>query len=163
MKHFLSAIYRTDVALHVVAGSVLAFMIVVTLLDVIMRNVGHPIVGSVEIISFCGSVVIGFAMPYSSWMKTHVYVDFLVDKLKPRNRMIIDAFTRLMGIILFSFVGYNFILFGMGLKSSGELSASFKLPYYPIAWGLAFSCFLLTFTLFSDFVRTIASKGDSNE
>jgi TRAP-type transport system small permease protein len=163
MKRFLSVIYKTDVTLHVIAGSVLAFMIAVTFLDVIMRNMGHPIVGSVEIISFCGAVVIGFAMPYSSWTKTHVYVDFFVDRLSPKNRMIIDAATRLLGVILFAFIGYNFILFGMVLKSSGEVSSSFRLPYYPIAWGLALSCFLLSLTLIADFAKTITSKGENNE
>jgi len=163
MRRFLTVIYKTDVTLHVIAGLVLAFMIVVTLLDVIMRNMGHPIVGSVEIISFCGAVVIGFAMPYSSWMKAHVRVDFIVDKLSLRNRMIIDAFTRVLSIILFAFIGYNFILFGIELLNSGEVSGSFRLPYYPIAWGLAFSCFFQSLTLIVDFAKTITPKGGSNE
>ncbi|MBP1730124.1 MAG: TRAP-type C4-dicarboxylate transport system, small permease component, partial [Deltaproteobacteria bacterium] len=82
-------------------------MMVVTLLDVIMRNFGRPIVGSIEIISFLGSVVIGFAIPYASWKRAHVYVDFVVEKLSPRRRFILNVITRFMGIALFAFVGYN--------------------------------------------------------
>jgi TRAP-type C4-dicarboxylate transport system permease small subunit len=163
MKSFLAAIYRTDLTFHIVAGITLAFMMVVTLLDVIMRNLGHPIVGSVEIISFCGAVIIGFAIPYASWMKTHVYVDILIDKLNPRNRNIVYALTRLLGIVLFAFIGFNFILFGIDLMRTGEVSSSFKLPYYPIAWGLALSCFLQTLTLIADFLRTVSSAGGENE
>ena len=39
-----------------------------------------------ELISFCGSVLIGFAIPYSSWKKVHVYVDVLVEKLSTEKQ-----------------------------------------------------------------------------
>jgi TRAP-type C4-dicarboxylate transport system permease small subunit len=155
MKRFLSAVYRIDVTFHVISGITLAFMMVVTLLDVVMRNLGHPIVGTVEIISFSGSVVVGFAIPYASWKKAHVYVDLLVEKLSPRNKIIMAAITRCMGIALFVFIGYNFIVYGRDLLRTGEVSAGFRLPYYPIAFGLSLSCFLQSITLFCDLVRTI--------
>jgi len=155
MNRFLTAVSKVDITFHVIAGSVLAFMMVVTLLDVIMRNIGHPIVGSMEIISFCGSVVVGFAIPYTSWKKAHVYVDMLVDKLSPQSRRIMDTITRCMGIALFLFISYNFVQYGLDLKRTGEVSAGFRLPYYPIAFGLALSCFLESVTLLSDLVRTV--------
>lgn len=159
MNRFLTAVSKVDITFHIIAGSVLAFMMVVTLLDVIMRNIGHPIVGSMEIISFCGSVVVGFAIPYTSWKKAHVYVDMLVEKLSPRNRKIMDVITRCMGMALFLFISYNFVQYGLDLKRTGEVSASFRLPYYPIAFGLALSCLLETVTLLSDLLRII--KGGS--
>jgi TRAP-type C4-dicarboxylate transport system permease small subunit len=124
-----------------------------------MRNIGRPIVGSMEIISFCGSVVIGFAIPYTSWKKAHVYVDMLVDKMSTPGRMVMDSITRCMGIALFLFIGYNFVLYGLDLRHTGEVSASFKLPFYPIAWGLALSCFLESVTLFCDLLRTVKEAG----
>jgi TRAP-type transport system small permease protein len=155
MNRFSLAVSKIDVVFHIIAGATLAFMMIVTLLDVIMRNVGRPIVGSMEIISFCGSVVIGFAIPYTSWKKAHVYVDMLVDKMTPHGKMVMDCITRCMGIALFLFIGYNFILYGLDLLRTGEVSASFKLPFYPIAWGLALSCFLESITLFCDLLRTV--------
>jgi TRAP-type C4-dicarboxylate transport system permease small subunit len=151
----MAAVLKIDITFHIIAGSVLAFMMVVTLLDVVMRNLGHPIVGTVEIISFCGSVVIGFAIPYTSWKKAHVYVDLVVEKLGPRNKMIMAVITRCMGIALFVFIGYNFIVYGRDLLHTGEVSASFRLPYYPIAFGLSLSCFLESATLFCDLLSTV--------
>ncbi len=112
---FLSTVFKIDVTFHAIAGSVLAFMMVITLLDIIMRNLGSPIVGTVEIISFCGSVVIGFAIPYTSWKKAHVYVDFLIEKLSPASKKSMAVITRCMGILLFAFIGYNFIIYGLDL------------------------------------------------
>ena len=159
MNRFSLAVSKVDVVFHIIAGSVLAFMMLVTLLDVLMRNIGHPIVGSMEIISFCGSVVIGFAIPYTSWKKAHVYVDMLVDKMAASGRKVMDSITRCMGMALFLFIGYNFVLYGLDLKATGEVSASFKLPYYPIAWGLALSCFLESVTLCCDLIRTVKEAG----
>lgn len=160
MKSFFAFIYKADLVFHIIAGSALAFMMMVTLIDVIMRNLGHPIVGSVEIISFCGAVIIGFAIPYTSWKKAHVYVDILIDKLNPKKRKVLNSVTRLLGIALFAFIGYNFILFGIDLVRTGEVSSSFKLPYYPIAWGLSLSCFLQSLTLVVDFVKTVGGENE---
>ena len=161
MRRFMTAIFKVDVVLYSVAGVVLAFMMLVTLTDVIMRNMGRPIVGTLEIISFCGSVVVGFAIPYASWAKVHVFVDFLVEKLSPRNRKIMEVITRCMGIALFAFISYNFILYGLDLRRTHEVSPSFRLPYYPIPFGLSFSCFLQSVTLVADLLKTIKRRTDN--
>jgi len=157
---FLDTVFKIDVTFHVIAGSVLAFMMGVTMLDIIMRNLGSPIVGSMEIISFCGSVVIGFAIPYTSWKRAHVYVDFLTDKLSPGNKRTMEIITRCMGIVLFAFIGYNFIIYGFDPIKTKEVSPSFRLPYYPIPFGLSLSCFLQCLTLIADLVKTIHPGGD---
>ena len=158
MKRFMTAVFRVDVVLYWVAGLVLACMMLVTLSDVIMRNLGRPIVGTLEIISFCGSVVVGFAIPYGSWTKVHVFVDFLVEKLNSRNRKIMEVITRCMGIVLFLFISYNFILYGLDLRRTHEVTPSFRLPYYPIPFGLSFSCFLESITLVADLIKTIKKE-----
>ena len=55
--------------LLLIAGITLAFMLLFTLLDVIMRAFGRPIVGDYEVISFLGAVVFGFSIPYTSALK----------------------------------------------------------------------------------------------
>jgi TRAP-type C4-dicarboxylate transport system permease small subunit len=155
MKRFLAIVQKTDIGFHVISGMVLAFLMGLTLLDVIMRNLGHPIVGAMEIISFGGSVVVGFAIPYTSWKKSHVFVDMLLNSVSPGKQLVLNAITRCMGIALFIFIGINFIIYGLDLIRTGEVSASFKLPYYPIAFGLSLSCFLQSITLFADFIRTV--------
>lgn len=161
MKRFFAAVYFTDRSLHIVSGVVLALMMALTLCDVILRNIGHPIVGSMEIIQFAGSVVVGFAIPYTTLKKSHVFVDMLIGKLSPAGQRMMNAITRIMGILLFVFIGINFIIYGFDLIRTGEVSAAFRLPYYPIAFGLAFSCFLESLTLLAEFFSII--KGDDHE
>jgi TRAP-type C4-dicarboxylate transport system permease small subunit len=161
MKHFMTLVYRLDISFHVIAGITLAFMMLVTFVDVVIRIFGSPIIGTMEIISFCGAVVIGFAIPYSSWMRVHVIVDLLTAKLSPNSRTVLSIFTRCVGILFFLFVSYNFIRYGLTLMRTGEVSPSFRIPYYPITFGLAASCFLESLTLACDLVKR--AKGGQYE
>lgn len=159
MKRFMTLVYKLDLSFQVVAGGVLAFMMLVTLADILMRAFGKPIVGGIELICFSGAVVVGFALPYSSYKKAHIYVDFLLEKLSPGSRATLQAITKSVGILLFLFIGYNFIIYGLDLIKTGEVSAGLRLPYYPITFGLAVSCFLESLTLFCD-VMKLAAGGD---
>ncbi len=153
MKGFLAGIYRLNISFQVIAGAGLVLIMVVTLLDIIMRAFGKPIIGAVEIVSFSGAVIIGFAIPYSSWMKAHVGVDLLVERLSPAGKRALAFATRLTGLLLFMFMGINFILYGLTLMKTGELSPGFRVPYYPITFGLALSCFLESLTLLVDLLK----------
>jgi len=158
MQRFIRAVVTADYALFWVGGLGLAIMMLVTLTDVVMRYVGRPIFGSMEIICFTSAIVIGFAIPYTSWTKGHIIVDFLLDMLSPRTVRIFQIVTRLMALVLFLFAGYNFILYSFDLMKSGEVTPGFRIHYYPITFGLAASCFLQVLTLFCDLLNTIREE-----
>jgi TRAP-type C4-dicarboxylate transport system permease small subunit len=153
MKRFLTTVHKVDISFQVIAGIGLAFMMAMTIADITMRALGRPIVGSIELISFSGAVIIGFAAPYSSWMRSHVIVDFLVERLSPRAKRSMELVTKLAGLVLFLFMGVNFILYSLTLMKTGEVSAGLRIPYYPITFGLALSCFLESLTLFADLMK----------
>ncbi len=144
--------------LLLIAGLTLAFMLVFTLTDVVLRGFGRPIVGDYEIISFLGAVVVGFAIPYTSLQKGHVLVDFLLEKIPTRAGKIMQTATRLLGIALFLWMGWNFIVMSLDLIKSKEVTPVFRLPYYPISFGLAFVCLVQCFTLFSQIMELTGGR-----
>lgn len=158
MNRFMSLVLKADFSLFVISGITLVAMMFVTLIDVVMRSLGRPIVGSVELISFFGAVTIGLAIPYTTWTKGHILVDFVVEKMGPGSRKALLSVTRVAGIVLFLICSYNFILFGYDMMKSNQVSGAFKLPLYPIAFGLALSCFFQTATLVCDLVRVIRGE-----
>ncbi|MGD0663673.1 MAG: TRAP transporter small permease [Syntrophorhabdales bacterium] len=160
MKRFLTAVYKVDISFQMVAGIGLVFMMAMTMADITMRALGRPIVGSIELISFSGAIIIGFAVPYSSWMRSHVIVDFLVERLSPRARRSMELVTKLAGVVLFLFMGVNFVLYSLTLMKTGEVSAGLRIPYYPITFGLALSCFLESLTLFADLMKVSGGRND---
>ena len=161
MKRFMAGIVSVDKSLYVIAGGILAFMIVLTFFDVILRNLGHPITGSMELIQYGGSIVFGFSIPYGTLLGAQIIVDILTDKFSPKKKRIIKVLTRCVGIIIFLFVAYNFFVYGIDVRKTGERTASFKVPYYPFAFALSLSFLLQSFTILRDLVKTV--KGADHE
>ena len=161
MKRFIAGIAHFDKSLYVIAGVVLASMIILTLFDVVLRNFGHPITGSMEFIQYGGSIVFGFSIPYGTMLGAQVIVDIITEKLSPRRKRMINILTRCIGIIIFLFVAYNFFLYGIDVQKTGERTASFKIPYYPFAFALSFSFILQSFTIAWDLIKTV--KGADHE
>jgi TRAP-type C4-dicarboxylate transport system permease small subunit len=161
MKRFMAGIVNIDKSLYVIAGGVLACMVILTLCDVILRNFGHPITGSMEIIQYGGCIVFGFSVPFSTTLGAQVIVDIVTEKFSPEKKRVIDIITRCIGILLFLFIAYNLSLYGIDVRKTGERTGSFKIPYYPFAFALSFSFLLQSFTIFCDLIKTI--KGADNE
>jgi len=161
MKRFIASIANVDKSLYVIAGGILACMILLTLFDVILRNFGHPITGSMEFIQYGGAIVFGFSIPYGTMLGAQVIVDILTEKLSPRKKRMMNVVTRCVGILIFLFVAYNFFVYGIDVQKTGERTASFKIPYYPFAFALSFSFLLQSFTIACDLIKTV--KGADNE
>ena len=136
-------------------------MVLVTLSDVILRNLGHPITGSMEIMQYAGCIVFSFSMPYATWMKVQIYVDLIVDKLKPEKKKILNSATRVIGVALFLFIAYNCLLYAIDVGKTGECTAYFRIPICPFAYIISFTFLFQGLTLFCDLIRTI--KGGENE
>jgi len=163
MNHFMALVKKVDTVLYVMAGVILVGMVLLTLCDVILRNFGYPITGSMEIIMYGGAMVFGFSIPFATLLKAQVQVDLIVEKLKPRSKKVVTIVTRVVGIALFLFVAYNFFLYGFDVKNTGEITSSFKIPYYPIVFALSFSFLFQSLTLVYDLVEVIREKPETAE
>ena len=121
----------------------LAFIIAVTLADVISRAIYKPITGTYELVSFAGAVTIGLALPMTAWEKGHVFMEFIVDRLSARVQALFSAFTRILLTLLFFFIGVALYVVGTEMRTSGEIALSLKIPVYPIAYAVSIVCFFL--------------------
>jgi TRAP-type C4-dicarboxylate transport system permease small subunit len=160
MKRFMSGVVVVDKSLFVIAGGVLASMIILTLFDVVLRNFGHPITGSMEFIQYGGSIVFGFSIPYGTLLGAQVIVDIITEKLSPGKKRTINIVTRCVGVLLFLFIAYNFFMYGLDVRHTGERTASFKIPYYPFSFALSLSFLLQSFTIFRDLIKTVKGADD---
>jgi TRAP-type C4-dicarboxylate transport system permease small subunit len=160
MKKFIRFAWRLSTVTQVIASLALVFMLVLTLSEVVLRFFGKPIIGSYELISFTGGIIIGLGIPYTTWMRGHVFVDSITNTFGKSKKDIIDIVTRCLGIILFVFLGWNFITMGVDLFKTNEVSTTLHLPFYPVAWGIGVSCFIQCLLLSADIMKI---RGGSNE
>src|SRR5271157_6364448 len=143
MEKLLGAVFGVSKALNYVAEVALTGMIATTVVDVLLRALGHPVVGAYEIVGLlCGPLVIGFAIPLSSWNKTHVSMDILLSRLAKGKRNILSTLTRIICIILFAFIGYNLFSLGREFHFAGEVSHTLRMPFYWVTYGVGASCFV---------------------
>jgi TRAP-type C4-dicarboxylate transport system permease small subunit len=125
-------------------------MLTLTVTDVILRAFRRPILGTYEIISYCGAIVIGFSLPYTSLLKGHVAVEFLLEKLSAKASGRMQFCTRVVSILIFLWLGWNFVVIGFNLMRTHEVSGIYRLPFYPIAYGLGFACLVQCLVLVAD-------------
>jgi TRAP-type C4-dicarboxylate transport system permease small subunit len=139
--------------LNIIAGIAVTVMMLLTVADVLLRAGGHPIIGTYEIVSLLLALVIGFGIPQVSLDRGHVYMDFLLEKFSKRGKKVMNTITRLFCIILFLPLGYNLFNVGARFHASGEVSATIKIPFYPVAYGVAVCCLLECCVFIFDIVR----------
>lgn len=160
MNGFSKAIIKIDKVLYVIAGVTLVVMVLVTLCDVILRNFGHPITGSMEIIQYGGSVVFGFSLPYATYLGAMVQVDIVTEKLKPGPRQALSIVTRVVALLFLLFVAWNFFGYGQDARKSGELTSSFRVPTYPFIYALSLCFVFHSLTVVVDLIKTIRKEKD---
>ncbi|MGZ3494786.1 MAG: TRAP transporter small permease [Thermodesulfobacteriota bacterium] len=153
MGNLYSILLRVSKILSYIGAVALTFMMLLTVADVILRAGGRPILGTYEIVAFSLAIVIGFTIPQVSLDRGHVLMEIVLDKVSKRSKTILNTFTRLLCIILFAIVGYNLFLIGNELITSGEVSSTLKLPFYPIAYGVGVCSFIECFVFIFDIVR----------
>lgn len=150
MMHALNRISQWANAL---AGITLTLIMGITVADVILRSCGRPIVGIFELVAYAGAVVIGFSIPFTSWVRGHIYVDFFVQRFPLPVRKGIHTATRGLGMGLFVMIGWNLFLMGRDLYKSGEVSSTLQMPFYPVVFGIGFCCFIQALVLAGDIVK----------
>ena len=143
----------TKKTLNLIGGVALSLMMFLTVADVILRSTGHPILGTYELVALMLAVVIGFTIPLVSLDRGHVYMEIILDRLSKKNRAIMNTFTRILCIVLFIVIGYNLFLVGNEFHSSGEVSSTLKIPFFPIAYGVGVCCFIECFVFIFDIVK----------
>lgn len=138
-----------------VGATALTGMMVVTVIDVILRKVGTPIFGAVEIVSFMATIVLACAMPLTHVEKGHVGVDLFVRRYSDKTRNSIDMVTSGLAAVLFGLVTWQMYLYAGDMRRSGEVSMSLEFPTYYIVYLVAIAFGVLTLVIAVEFLQRL--------
>src|SRR5512133_2890247 len=148
-------IARAGKAFNILACAAVVAMMLLSTADVVLRLFGKPIPGTYELVGFLGTVVVSFALAFTSMEKGHIAVEILVEKLPQRAQLAIEAFCNLIGALLFGVIAYQAVLYAVDIKKSGEVSLTLQMPPYPFIFGIAAGCALLCLLLVADFLKSL--------
>jgi TRAP-type C4-dicarboxylate transport system permease small subunit len=130
-----------------IAGAGLVAMLVLIVADVIgIKILSRPVPGGIELVGFLAVIAIAFAVGYTQVMRGHVAVDFIVETFPRRAKLVINVLTGLFGVCLLALMTYYSFKYAGKLKSTGEVSMTQKIPFYPFVYAMA-SCFMVTLLL----------------
>lgn len=162
MNSFGSTTLKISKVMNLVGGTALVLMMLLTVSDVILRIFWKPILGTYELVSLTGALVVGFAIPKASLDDAHVYVDFLVTGGPPKIRKTFRLITKFCGFVLFFLLAVYIIRKGGELYRANEVSLTLHVPLYPVAYALGLcsiaECMVLLFQMIE-----IARGGGNNE
>jgi TRAP-type C4-dicarboxylate transport system permease small subunit len=147
--------------LRIIGGVCLVGMMGLTCLDVLLRKMGHPIFGSLDLVGFMAVIVLAGSMPYTHQQKGHVGVSLLVQKLSPRGQAVVDSITSAVSMVLFAIVSWQMWLYAKELYIKGDTSMAIQWPKYPFIYLVAFCFAVLSLTILVDFLGLVrkAVKG----
>jgi TRAP-type C4-dicarboxylate transport system permease small subunit len=141
---FEKAVARLSSWFNLIASAALMVIMLMTCADIFMRYVfSSPIIGTYDIVSLLGAVLVSFAMPYTMLKKGHVAVEILVQSLSRGKQLIIETFTHLLAISLFVVLVWQAILLSKDMKAAGEVTPTLLIPFYPILYCMAVCFFCL--------------------
>ena len=152
MKAFLSALHRTGALMNIVGGIFLILIMLLTAADVLLRLFGRPITGTYELVALGGAMVVGFAIPQTTKDNANVAVEFFVEGRSRRIKDIMFVFSKGLGIILFVLLGSFLYEKANVLHADGFVTSTLKVPFYPVAYGLSFCCFVESLTLLGQII-----------
>lgn len=159
MEVLMNSVKRLSAWMNTFGGIMLFLMMMLTVVDVILRFFGKPITGTYELVAMAGATVVAFAIPQTSWDNAHIYVDFLLENRSNVTKKIFQVITRLLGVILFILLAWFLFEKANHLYRSGDVSLTLHIPYYPVAYGLAFCGLVQAIVLILQIV-TLFQGGD---
>jgi len=157
-KGLFDAVYGLSRFINIIAGVSLTFLMLLTILDVILRQFRMPVVGTYELVAFAGAVVIGFSLPMTSWLRQHIFVDFFIIKFSKKIQNIFNISTRCVVMVLFTLLGWNLFKYALDLQRSGEVSPTLRIPFWPVAFGVGICCFIQCLVLICDIVKIFGGE-----
>jgi TRAP-type C4-dicarboxylate transport system permease small subunit len=150
---FMKAVLKTSKFLYVISGCNLVIMMLLTVSEVILRKTGISVTGAFELVTFASSIVVSFAIPYTTWRRGHVYMEFIMDRMPEQIRKIANVSTRIIGIALCALAAYYLVDVGIDVYGTGEHSPTLRLPLYPFAFAVSLCFWMTCFVLFCDILR----------
>jgi len=153
MKAFIAVCKKINIRMNSIAEIVLIIMMMLTVVDVVLRIFGNPIVGTYELVAMAGAIVVGFAVPQTTWDRGHVFVDFLVENRPAAIKNTVFIITRIIGIVIIALLSWNLFRKGLHLQKSGEVSMTLHMPNYPAAYALSLCFFIECLALVTDIFR----------
>lgn len=119
------------------AGTALLALMFITVIDVVLRNLGLQVAGSFELIGWLSAMAMGLSLGYVQINKGHVAITAISERFRGRTVAIAAFVSSLLSLMLVVLLTYYTVRLGIIQKASGSLSDTLRFLVYPWVFVLA--------------------------
>jgi TRAP-type C4-dicarboxylate transport system permease small subunit len=112
-----------------------------------------PVSGTYELMGFSGALLTAFALAYTQIKKGHIAVDVLVNVFPSKVQWVLAAINNGMCFIFFMLAGWQLAIKANTLRTTGEVTETLRIIYYPFTYAVALGCAVLALILLRDLLR----------
>jgi TRAP-type C4-dicarboxylate transport system permease small subunit len=139
-------------------GSCLVGMVVLTCANIASRAVWVPIRGTFELMGYCGAVVTASALAYTQLNRGHIAVNVLISKFSKQTQRRLNAFNNAACALFFALVTWQMVLKAHGFVTTGEVSETLRIIFYPFTYGVAAGCGVMALVFLLDFLKALTGR-----
>jgi TRAP-type C4-dicarboxylate transport system permease small subunit len=151
-SHYLETLHHV---LVVIGGLFLAAMITLTCANIVLRTVGFPVQGTVELMGFFGAVVTACALGYTQIKRGHIAVDVLINTFSRSTRSFLHGINNVLCLSFFGLAAWQLLKKAEILRHSGEVTETLRIIYYPFMYVVAVGCVLLALVFGRDLKQAL--------
>ena len=157
MERYLSIMQVVNKGMDLVAGTALVLIMLLTTCDVVLRYLGHPILGSYDLVSFGAAFVIGFALAQNV-LGENAYNGGYSRRKDPAPPVHSGYCHSRHGARSLRSDGMEPHRAGSRILEDRGGNVNAWDPAFPIAYALGFCAFLQCFALIGDVVRIVVQR-----
>lgn len=148
MKTFKAIVHTASRAIDMLAGLTLGGVAVLVTANILLRTLlNRPIFGTYELVGYLTAVAIGLSLAHCAVQNSHIAVDFLVGRLATGRQRLIEIVTHLPVLFFLCLVTYHLAGYAARVASSGEVSPTTQIVFYPFIYLVALGFLVLTLTV----------------
>ncbi len=133
-----------------IAGCFLIAMVLLTCANIFLRLFGLPVSGTFELMGLFGAVAAAFSLSYTHSRRGHISVDVLLYKFSDNTKNIISIINNLICLAFFVVVSWQIAKKATTLLTTGEVTETLRIIYYPFTYAAAFGCLILSLAFLVD-------------
>lgn len=142
------------------SGVFIVLMMLHITLDVVLRNAGIAVQGSLEIVSFYYMVCLVFLpMGYVELHNEHIRVDLFVQMMPRMVQLALYVLACLLALVFFGMLGWQTLLDALKSTRAAETAmANFTFYIWPARWALPVGFAGLCLAALSNLLRALAER-----
>jgi len=154
---------RLSKGLFALGGVLLLVVLGLTLANIILRALGMPMRGVVEISGFLGAAAIGLCLPRAQRTGSHIEAGMLNDRLPRTARRVLQSGISLLCLVFMVIATVEMLGLGLFVLEVEELIDGWNFSYYGLVFALAAGCAVQALVMVDDMVQAFAAFSGAHE